>query len=229
MGCAVSSKEKDVRNATVDQSVAPVNLEGDDKNEESKISAPEESEIIPPELEAQPAPIEPPDIAVSTIDETVPVVHEPGNEPQISLVIYDKDVLSAAELLELDPTVEGELMWIAERFAHATVSPPWVTFVDQARTYPTLLPPYPDSRANETIWRAGRRRLLLQRHDEGDAVGASLPRRLSQAHTGRAPPITPPPPALPPRAPLTPRAPSRGRARRRSASPAPAAPPSRPS
>ena len=55
-----------------------------------------------------------------------------GRKPaSANQVYYDGDALSAAEQLDLDPEADGELMWIADRFAHTTLSPPWVIFVDQ--------------------------------------------------------------------------------------------------
>jgi hypothetical protein len=127
MGCTVSSKENDARFATKIDSSISSNLAGDQHEKSKEGSASDDIENLP-ELKTEPALIETPDIESSVIDDTTLVAE---SVPPKSIVIYDKDILSAAELLGLDPTLEGELMWIAERFAHATVSPPWVTFVDQ--------------------------------------------------------------------------------------------------
>ena len=51
---------------------------------------------------------------------------------------WDQDTLAAAEALGLDPATDGGLLWIAERFARTAVAPPWVVYVDQARTRESL-------------------------------------------------------------------------------------------
>jgi hypothetical protein len=52
---------------------------------------------------------------------------------------YDKDVLEAARQLELDVTTEGDLMWIADRYAQSMVSPPWAIYVGQARCTKSII------------------------------------------------------------------------------------------
>jgi hypothetical protein len=59
---------------------------------------------------------------------------------------YDTDVLEAAKQLELDVTTEGDLMWIADRYAHSMVSPPWVIFVDQARCTQSIISAHLDAK-----------------------------------------------------------------------------------